>query len=163
MSLKAIYTPYQEYTFLQLLTSPPPARSAFCKCTVDVKSSYELILQILRSLLFSVKRFTAGDVGPAMCAAGDLCSPTDPRTPRGASSVADVMHRASMAESRIQFMLTETANLVSTELSLPVLLYGCETLYLTSRDGHRLRMFENRVLRKIFGPMRDEVRLEKTA
>jgi hypothetical protein len=40
---------------------------------------------------------------------------------------------------------------------LPVVLYGCETLSLTSREEHRLRVFENRVLRRIFGPKRDEV------
>jgi hypothetical protein len=38
-----------------------------------------------------------------------------------------------------------------------VLLYGCETLSLTVREEHRLRVFENRVLRGIFGPERDEV------
>jgi hypothetical protein len=38
---------------------------------------------------------------------------------------------------------------------LPVLLYGCETWSLTLREEHRLRVFENRVLR-IFGPKRDE-------
>jgi hypothetical protein len=36
-------------------------------------------------------------------------------------------------------------------------LYGCETWSLTLRDEHRLRVFENRVLRRIFGPKRDEV------
>jgi hypothetical protein len=47
---------------------------------------------------------------------------------------------------------------------LTVVLYGCETLSLTLREGHRLRVFENRVLRRIFGPKRDEVTgLEKTA
>jgi hypothetical protein len=40
---------------------------------------------------------------------------------------------------------------------LPVVLYGCETWYLTSREEHRLRVFENRVLRGTFGPKRDEV------
>jgi hypothetical protein len=35
---------------------------------------------------------------------------------------------------------------------LPVDLYGCETWYLTLRKEHRLRVFENRVLRRIFGP-----------
>jgi hypothetical protein len=40
---------------------------------------------------------------------------------------------------------------------LPVVLYGCETWSLTLRDKHRLRVFENRVLRRIFGPKRDEV------
>jgi hypothetical protein len=36
-------------------------------------------------------------------------------------------------------------------------LYGCETWSLTQREEHRLRVFENRVLRRIFGPKRDEV------
>ena len=39
---------------------------------------------------------------------------------------------------------------------LPVVLYGCETWSLTLREEHRLRVFENRVLR-IFGPKRDGV------
>jgi hypothetical protein len=34
-------------------------------------------------------------------------------------------------------------------------LYGCETWSLTLREEHRLRVFENRVLRRIFGPKRD--------
>jgi hypothetical protein len=40
---------------------------------------------------------------------------------------------------------------------LPVVLYGCETCSLTLKEEHRLRVFENRVLRRIFGPKRDEV------
>jgi hypothetical protein len=40
---------------------------------------------------------------------------------------------------------------------LPVVLYGCETWSLILREKHRLRVFENRVLRRIFGPKRDEV------
>ena len=40
---------------------------------------------------------------------------------------------------------------------LPVVLYGCETWSLTLRDEHRLRVFENRVFRRIFGPKRDWV------
>jgi hypothetical protein len=39
---------------------------------------------------------------------------------------------------------------------LPLVLYGCETWSLTLREEHRLRVFENRVLR-IFGPKRDKV------
>jgi hypothetical protein len=39
----------------------------------------------------------------------------------------------------------------------PVVLYGCETWSLTLREEQRLRVFENRVLRRIFGPKRDEV------
>jgi hypothetical protein len=40
---------------------------------------------------------------------------------------------------------------------LPVVLYGCEASSLTFREEHRLGVFENRVLRRIFGPKRDEV------
>jgi hypothetical protein len=40
---------------------------------------------------------------------------------------------------------------------LPVVLYGCGTWSLTLREEHRLRVFKNRVPRRIFGPMRDEV------
>jgi hypothetical protein len=41
-----------------------------------------------------------------------------------------------------------------------VVLYGCETWSLTLREEHRLRAFENRVLRRIFGLKRDEVTAE---
>jgi len=40
---------------------------------------------------------------------------------------------------------------------LPIVLYGCETWLLTLREELRLRVFENRVLRRVFGPERDEV------
>ena len=40
---------------------------------------------------------------------------------------------------------------------LPVVLYGCETWSLTLREERKLMLFENRVLRRIFGPRRDEV------
>jgi hypothetical protein len=40
---------------------------------------------------------------------------------------------------------------------LPVVLYGCETWSLTLREEHRLRVFENRVWRRIFGPNRYDV------
>jgi hypothetical protein len=40
---------------------------------------------------------------------------------------------------------------------LPVVLYGCQTWSFTLREEHRLRVFESRVLRRIFGPRRDEV------
>ena len=40
---------------------------------------------------------------------------------------------------------------------MPVVLYGCETWSLTLREEYRLRVFENRVLRRILGPKRDEV------
>jgi hypothetical protein len=38
---------------------------------------------------------------------------------------------------------------------LPVVLYGCEAWSLTWREEHRLKVFENRILRNIFGPKRE--------
>jgi hypothetical protein len=46
---------------------------------------------------------------------------------------------------------------VNRTIKLPVVLYGCETWSVTLREEHRLRVFENRVLRRIFGPKRIEV------
>ena len=40
---------------------------------------------------------------------------------------------------------------------MPVVLYGCETWSLTLREERRLRVFENMVLRRVFGTKRDEV------
>jgi hypothetical protein len=40
---------------------------------------------------------------------------------------------------------------------LPVVLYGCETWYLTLGEDQKLKVFGNRVLRRIFGPKRDEM------
>ena len=40
---------------------------------------------------------------------------------------------------------------------MPIVLYGCETWSLTLREERRLRVFDNRLLRGIFGPKRDEV------
>jgi len=42
-------------------------------------------------------------------------------------------------------------------LILPVVLYGCETWSMTLREERKLKVFENMVLRRIFGPRRDEV------
>ena len=40
---------------------------------------------------------------------------------------------------------------------LPVVLYGCEAWSLTAREERKLRLYENMVFRRIFGPRRDEV------
>jgi hypothetical protein len=40
---------------------------------------------------------------------------------------------------------------------LPFVLYGCETWSLTLKEDHSLSVFENRVLRRVFGPKRDEL------
>jgi hypothetical protein len=46
---------------------------------------------------------------------------------------------------------------MSRTIILPVILYGCETWSFILREECRLRVFEKRVLRRIFGPKRDEV------
>jgi hypothetical protein len=53
----------------------------------------------------------------------------------------------------------ETLNKTRIKLNITQVLpvYGCETWSLTLREERRLRVFENRVLRRIFGPKRDEI------
>jgi hypothetical protein len=48
-------------------------------------------------------------------------------------------------------------NKIYRTIILPVVLYGCETWSLTLREEHRPRVFENRVLRRIFGTKRDKI------
>ena len=55
-------------------------------------------------------------------------------------------------------LLPKTLNIkIYRAIIFPVVLYGCETWSLTLREERRLRVFENRVLRRVFGPKRDEV------
>jgi hypothetical protein len=44
--------------------------------------------------------------------------------------------------------------IIISSIILPVALYGCEIWSLTVREEHKLRVFENRALRRIFGPKR---------
>jgi hypothetical protein len=60
----------------------------------------------------------------------------------------------NLLSSRLQSKNTKIR--VYRTIILPVVLYGCETWSLTPREEQRLRVFENRVLRRIFGPKRDE-------
>jgi hypothetical protein len=53
----------------------------------------------------------------------------------------------------LRILMFDSANISH----LPVVLYGCETWSLTLREEHRLGVFENTVLMRIFGPKRDEV------
>jgi predicted neuraminidase len=58
------------------------------------------------------------------------------------------------------FMAWTGTNLIFARhrtIILPVVLYGCETWSLIFREESRLRVFENRVLRRVLGPKRDEV------
>ena len=49
---------------------------------------------------------------------------------------------------------------IQRTITLPLVLYGCESWSLILRDEGRLAVFENTVLRRIFGPKRDEVKKE---
>ena len=65
------------------------------------------------------------------------------------------------AESFVfQFAIRKLKIKIYRTIILPFVLYGCEILSLTLREERRLRVFENRVLRRIFGPKRDEVTVE---
>ena len=71
--------------------------------------------------------------------------------------VAYITHRSvqnllssSLLSKRLKIKIYRT-------IILPVVLYGCETWSLILREERRLRVFENRVLRRVFGPKRDEV------
>jgi len=62
------------------------------------------------------------------------------------------------AESFVFQLLSKTLKIkIYRSIILPVVLYGCESWSLTLREESRLLVFENRVLRTVFGPKRDEV------
>jgi len=63
--------------------------------------------------------------------------------------VRNLLSSSSLSEN-LKIMIYRT-------IIFPVVLYGCETWLFTMRNERRLRVFENRVLRRIFGPKRDEV------
>ncbi|KAJ4442116.1 hypothetical protein ANN_11982 [Periplaneta americana] len=80
-------------------------------------------------------------------------------------SVTARLVRHLVLNGRVRALHPFAVSLVSKNLKvriyktiiLPVVLYGCETWTLTLREEHRLRVFENKVLREIFGAERDEV------
>jgi hypothetical protein len=61
----------------------------------------------------------------------------------------------SLLSSRLLYINVKVK--IRKTIILLVILYGCETWSLTLREEHRQKVFENRVLRNIFGPKRDEV------
>jgi hypothetical protein len=61
-------------------------------------------------------------------------------------------------------VLSKTVKIrIPKTISLSVVLYGCETWSLILREGHRLRTFEDGVLKRIFGRKRDGRRLEEAS
>jgi len=59
-------------------------------------------------------------------------------------------------QNLLSFSLLSKTIKVHRNIILPVVLYGCETWSFTLREEGRLRVFENRALKMIFGPERDE-------
>jgi hypothetical protein len=59
--------------------------------------------------------------------------------------------------AKFRYLGTTITNWNIKTIILPVVLYGCETWSLILREEHKLRVFENRVLRRILGSKRDEV------
>jgi hypothetical protein len=65
------------------------------------------------------------------------------------------------AESLVFSLLSKNVKIkIYKTIFLTAVLYGCETWPLTLREEYRMRVFENRVLRRIFGPKRDELTVE---
>ena len=54
-------------------------------------------------------------------------------------------------------IITQSQRMLFSGLGYPFVLYGCETWSFTLREDCRLRVFEYRVVRRIFGPKRDKV------
>jgi len=62
------------------------------------------------------------------------------------------------AESSVFQLLSKNLKIkIYRTIILPVVLYGCETWSLTLREERKMRVFENMVLRRIFGPRKEEV------
>jgi len=70
---------------------------------------------------------------------------------------ATVAVYVSPAFIRVYFNCSNLKIKIYRTVILPVVLYGCETCSLTLQEERKLRVYENRVLRRIFGPRRDEV------
>jgi hypothetical protein len=76
------------------------------------------------------------------------------------SQVRECLLSFGAGSSVFQFAIQNTKIKTYRTIILPVLFYGYQTWSLTVREEHRLWVFENRVLRRICGPKRDEVTVE---
>ena len=86
--------------------------------------------------------------------------PTPIEAKRKSKTVPALPLWAFMACYRVNFAICSTCSGSAINLCLyksANVLYGCETWSLTLREERRLRVFENRVLRRVFGPKRGEV------
>jgi hypothetical protein len=75
----------------------------------------------------------------------------------GSLVIGRLLEQKNVSNSYVTCLLHLIISLLTQLYILPVVLNGCETWSLTLREKHRLRVFENRVLSKIFGPKRHAV------
>ena len=71
-----------------------------------------------------------------------------------------MIHVALISHRRLDLPSSVFTPFIYRTIILSVVLYGCETWSLTLREGRKLRVFENMVLRRIFGPRREAVKGE---
>jgi hypothetical protein len=75
---------------------------------------------------------------------------TLPRGYNNTKNYAKYLRRVVVHSNRMHFRIGRRKLEYNETIILPVVLYGCETWSLTLGEGHRLSVFENRVLRRIF-------------
>jgi hypothetical protein len=76
---------------------------------------------------------------------------------RVAAGITGLLENRNFESFVFQFAIKKLKIKIYRTIILPVVLYGCETWSLTLREKRRLRVFDNWVLRRIFGSKRDEV------
>jgi hypothetical protein len=87
-----------------------------------------------------------------------LTGPFEKLLPHLKSSLKEETCYYSVQNLLSSSLLSKTLKIkIYRTIILPVVLYGCETWSLTLREERSLRVFENRVLRRVFGPKRNEV------
>ena len=69
--------------------------------------------------------------------------------------VVMILDRKFLGGKQFCFLVSFVVKIYKT-IVFPVMIYGCETWSLTLREEWRLRVFANRILRRTFGPKRDE-------
>ncbi|XP_050339022.1 uncharacterized protein LOC126765340 isoform X2 [Bactrocera neohumeralis] len=70
------------------------------------------------------------------------------------ASPIDIANTENLPPGKFQFLSRQTKTQLYKSLIIPVLLYGAESWTMSTTDESTLRVFERKVLRKIFGPLR---------
>ena len=122
----------------------------YCRCTSrysDLSTGWTVRASNPCSDDFLVHLYTGFETHPDSCAMDTGSFQKVKRQNACYHSVQNLLS-SSLLSKNLKIKICRT-------IILPVVLYGCETWSLTLRDEHRLRVFENRVLRRIFGSKKD--------